>query len=192
MEFIETQLSTPAATFRMLCADCEPTPGFALVLGPVDRSPSVLVRIQSECLTGHVFHSLSCDCYEQLNESLDTIVAAGAGILVYLRQEGRGIGLAAKMRSYVLQKQGMDTVDANLALGFPVDARDYSLAANILTHLDVTSVSLMTNNPEKVDALTKLGIHVSDVVGIRPHSRPQNKRYLTTKVERLGHTFTIE
>jgi 3,4-dihydroxy 2-butanone 4-phosphate synthase/GTP cyclohydrolase II len=158
----------------------------ALVLGRLDGTP--LVRVHSECLTGDVFASARCDCGAQRDLALELIAAEGAGALIYLRgQEGRGIGLGEKIRAYALQEVGYDTVDANLALGHPADARDYSDAADILRHLRATSIRLLTNNPTKTDALTAHGIDVivREPIVIEPTAA--NAVYLHTKRERMGH-----
>jgi len=192
MEKVETTLNTQYGAFAIVCYTTKQRePDFALVHGDIAGKPNVLTRVQSECLTGHVFKSLSCDCYEQLQDALALITSAPEGVLIYLRQEGRGIGLAAKLRSYVLQKQGLDTVDANLHLGFQVDERRYDEAAEILKDLNVESVSLITNNPKKATGLESVGIPVSRCVPLPPKLRDQNRNYLRTKVERMGHTFEI-
>ncbi len=146
-----------------------------------------LVRIHSECLTGDVFGSLRCDCGEQLDEALRLIGAAGFGVLIYLRQEGRGIGLENKIMAYHLQERGLDTVDANLALGFGADLREYSVAASILRDLGIRRIRLLTNNPAKLDDLEEAGIEVVERVPLIIQSNPHNARYLRTKKERLGH-----
>ncbi|MCL4545636.1 MAG: GTP cyclohydrolase II [Chloroflexi bacterium] len=167
----------------------------ALIYGDVPTVGPTLVRVHSECLTGDALHSLRCDCGEQLHQSLQAIAAAGAGVLLYLRQEGRGIGLAAKLQAYALQDSGLDTFEANLALGFPPDARHYGVAAQILRSLGVERVRLLTNNPDKVDALRRLGIAVVERVPVIASPRPERARYLATKRERMshllptGHTF---
>jgi len=158
----------------------------ALVIGSPDGSPP-LVRLHSECLTGDVLGSLKCDCGPQLQAALSAIAGSGWGVLLYLRQEGRGIGLINKLRAYQLQDQGYDTVDANLRLGFAVDARDFGVAARMLDLLNLRAVRLLTNNPAKVEGLTAHGITVVERV---PHSVPQNphnERYLATKRDRTGH-----
>ena len=158
----------------------------ALVMGDIHTAPPV-VRIHSQCLTGDVFHSLRCDCRQQLELALSTIAANGAGILLYEQQEGRGIGLMAKLRAYELQDQGMDTIEANLALGFKDDCRIYELPAEILKQLDVKSVRLMTNNPEKVEALETAGIRVVERISAIVPESEENARYLETKREKMGH-----
>jgi 3,4-dihydroxy 2-butanone 4-phosphate synthase/GTP cyclohydrolase II len=159
----------------------------ALVHGDVDR-PGVLTRVHSECLTGDVFASGRCECGEQLAEALSAIVTAGAGVVVYVRgHEGRGIGLLAKLKAMRLQEDGLDTVEANLALGLPIDARDYRTAAEILHDLGVRSVRLLSNNPQKLDALRRHGIRVVEQVPLLIEPGDGNLRYLRTKRERLGH-----
>ncbi|MGW3472418.1 bifunctional 3,4-dihydroxy-2-butanone-4-phosphate synthase/GTP cyclohydrolase II [Saccharopolyspora sp. NPDC000995] len=162
----------------------------ALVMGDPRKHPAPLVRVHSECLTGDAFGSLRCDCGSQLQHSLRVIADAGTGVLVYLRgHEGRGIGLAAKMAAYSLQEQGYDTVDANLALGMPVDARDYADAAAILADLGVPRVRLLTNNPAKFDALTEAGIQVVERVALPVEATAENISYLRTKSRRMGHVI---
>ncbi len=162
----------------------------ALVMGEVSNADDVLCRVHSECLTGEVFHSLRCDCKEQLERALARIAEAGRGVLVYLRQEGRGIGLIEKLHAYNLQRKGMDTVDANIHLGHPVDAREYALAASMLMYLQVRSVQLMTNNPDKVAQLEKHGVRVSQHLALKPQNiTSHNSKYLKTKAEKLGHTL---
>ena len=173
----------------------EATTGFdhvALTLGDMKGPDPVLVRVHSECLTGDVFASTRCDCGPQLHAALDAIVEKGWGALLYLRQEGRGIGLHAKIQAYHLQDQGADTLDANLMLGHPADARDYAIAANILADLGVEQVNLLTNNPEKVDQLTNHGIQVASRTPLIVGVGAKNRDYLATKGERMGHHITDE
>jgi 3,4-dihydroxy 2-butanone 4-phosphate synthase/GTP cyclohydrolase II len=159
----------------------------ALVKGEVDGVEDVLVRVHSECLTGDVFHSLRCDCGEQLESALSMIEEEGRGVLLYLSQEGRGIGLLNKLRAYKLQEEGLDTVDANLRLGLPADLRDYGIGAQILVDLGLTSIRILTNNPKKISGLAGYGLSVTDQVPIEHVSNPHNVAYLRAKRERMGH-----
>jgi GTP cyclohydrolase II len=158
----------------------------ALVMGDIHSAPP-LVRIHSQCLTGDVFHSLRCDCRLQLELALGKIAEAGAGILLYEQQEGRGIGLMAKLKAYELQDQGMDTVEANEELGFAADCREYHLPAEVLKLLGVKQVRLMTNNPEKVSALESAGVAVVERVSAGVESQGTFERYLRTKQDKMGH-----
>lgn len=164
----------------------DPREHVALILGQPDGTPPV-VRLHSECLTGDVLGSLKCDCGPQLHAALHEISDAQWGVLLYLRQEGRGIGLINKLRAYQLQDQGFDTVDANIRLGFPIDARDFSVASRMLTLLGVTAVRLLTNNPAKVARLAAEGIEVIERVPHSVDANPHNERYLATKRDRTGH-----
>jgi 3,4-dihydroxy 2-butanone 4-phosphate synthase / GTP cyclohydrolase II len=161
----------------------------AMVKGDVRELDDVLVRVHSECLTGDVFHSLRCDCGEQLEAALAMIEREGAGVLLYLSQEGRGIGLLNKLRAYRLQEEGLDTVDANLKLGLPADLRDYGIGAQILVDLGLTSIRILTNNPKKIHSLEGYGLSVSDQIPIQAVPNPHNEEYLRTKRERLGHSL---
>jgi GTP cyclohydrolase II len=161
----------------------------ALVMGDVHSSPP-LVRIHSQCLTGDVFHSLRCDCRQQLEMALSMIRETGAGILIYEQQEGRGIGLMAKLQAYELQDSGLDTVEANERLGFKADERDFALPGEILKALDVKQVRLLSNNPEKVEALERAGIEVVERVPCEVEASPHAEEYLKTKKEKLGHLFS--
>lgn len=153
-------------------------------------APDPLVRVHSECLTGDVFGSQRCDCGPQLIEGVQRIAATG-GYLLYMRQEGRGIGLYAKLDAYMLQDDGLDTVEANLALGYPADQRDYTAAAQMLRALDVPRVELLTNNPDKIGQLTRLGIAVARQVRTGVHSSPANEGYLAAKAQRFAHTLDL-
>jgi len=159
----------------------------ALVKGAVAGADNVLVRVHSECLTGDVFHSLRCDCGEQLEQALSAIGAAEHGVLLYLAQEGRGIGLLNKLRAYELQESGLDTVEANLALGFPADARDYGIGTQILVDLGLTTVRILTNNPKKLTGLEAFGLKVVEQVPLETAPNEENLGYLRTKRDRMGH-----
>jgi 3,4-dihydroxy 2-butanone 4-phosphate synthase / GTP cyclohydrolase II len=161
----------------------------ALVKGDVAGKPDVLVRVHSECLTGDVFHSLRCDCGEQLESALAMIEKDGEGVLLYLAQEGRGIGLLNKLRAYKLQEEGLDTVDANLRLGLPADLRDYGIGAQILVDLGLSSIRILTNNPKKIRGLEGYGLSVTAQVPIEHVPNPHNEAYLRAKKERMGHTL---
>ncbi len=159
----------------------------ALTMGDVADGTPVLARTHSECLTGDALFSMRCDCGYQLEEALSSIAREGRGVLLYLRQEGRGIGLLNKIRAYHIQDQGADTVEANEQLGFPADMRDYSMCGPMLAHLGIKAIRLMTNNPRKVKALTEMGIEVAERVPLEVGRNPHNKRYLATKAGKLGH-----
>ena len=163
----------------------------ALVMGEVHSSPP-LVRVHSQCLTGDVFGSLRCDCRQQLELALSMIAAEGRGILIYEQQEGRGIGLMPKLRAYELQDSGLDTVEANERLGFKADQREFRLPVKILKALGVQTVRLLSNNPDKVAALEKAGIKVSERVPCEVEPSAHSEDYLRTKKEKLGHLFTKE
>jgi GTP cyclohydrolase II len=154
-----------------------------------DRVP--LLRIHSQCLTGEVLGSLRCDCRGQLEVAMSTIAEQGFGLVIYLHQEGRGIGLMAKLQAYALQDQGLDTIEANEALGFDADCRDFTLAVAVLDELKVRQVRLMSNNPQKVDALTKGGIEVVELIACEAPPSPYALPYLRTKKEKMGHSLTI-
>jgi GTP cyclohydrolase II len=159
----------------------------ALVMGDLAGASDVPVRVHSECMTSEVFGSLKCDCKEQLDFAMEEVARRGAGAVLYLRQEGRGIGLSNKIRAYALQSRGHDTVDANRILGLPDDARRYEVARDMLAHLGVRSVRLMTNNPDKVDALRMLGVEVSGRIPVIIEANPHSAGYLEAKRLRMAH-----
>jgi 3,4-dihydroxy 2-butanone 4-phosphate synthase/GTP cyclohydrolase II len=161
----------------------------AMVKGNVSGAADVLVRVHSECLTGDVFHSLRCDCGEQLEAAMATIERQGSGVLLYLAQEGRGIGLLNKLRAYKLQEEGLDTVDANLKLGLPADLRDYGIGAQILVDLGLTSIRILTNNPKKIHGLEGYGLSVAEQVPIQSIPNPHNEEYLNAKRDKMGHVL---
>ena len=173
----------PSATARLI----DNKHHVALVKGDVEGGSDVLVRVHSECLTGDVFHSLRCDCGEQLESALAMIEAEGRGVLLYLSQEGRGIGLLNKLRAYKLQEEGLDTVEANLRLGLPADLRDYGIGAQILFDLGLRSIRILTNNPKKISGLAGYGLTVTDQIPIQHVANPHNQAYLRAKRDKLGH-----
>jgi 3,4-dihydroxy 2-butanone 4-phosphate synthase/GTP cyclohydrolase II len=162
-------------------------PHVALVKGDVDGGEDVLVRVHSECLTGDVFHSLRCDCGDQLELALRRIEEEGRGVLLYMSQEGRGIGLLSKLQAYELQESGLDTVEANLELGYPADAREWGIGNQILADLGLTTIRILTNNPKKLTGLEGYGLTVTEQVPIEVEPNPENERYLAAKREKLGH-----
>lgn len=189
-----TRLPTEAGTFQ-LCLyhnSLDDKEHLALVMGQVQDQEDVLVRLHSECFTGDVLGSLRCDCGPQLNRALELIANEGMGVVLYLRQEGRGIGLLEKLRAYNLQDEGYDTVDANLLLGHQADARDYTVAAHILQDLRLRSVRLLTNNPDKLESLQKLGVRVTQRVPLEIEAQAENAAYLATKVARMRHLLNTE
>jgi 3,4-dihydroxy 2-butanone 4-phosphate synthase/GTP cyclohydrolase II len=182
-------MPTDYGTFdlHLYLSDLDGQHHLALVKGGIDPEKPTLVRVHSECLTGDVFGSRRCDCGPQLHKALEQIEAAGSGVLVYMRQEGRGIGLPAKIHAYKLQEQGLDTVEANEKLGYAPDLRDYGLGAQILSDLGVRKIRLMTNNPRKVVGLEAFNLEIVEQVPIRSIANPHNERYLATKKKKLGH-----
>ncbi len=159
----------------------------ALTMGDLQEGEAPLCRIHSECLTGDCLFSMRCDCGSQLELAMQRIAEEGRGLIVYLRQEGRGIGLLNKIRAYSLQDAGADTVEANVELGFEPDGREYEFASPIFSHLNVQSVRLMTNNPRKVDALKAMSVEVTEIVPIHTEANPHNESYLAVKFDKLGH-----
>jgi GTP cyclohydrolase II len=192
-QMTRARLPTAAGEFR-LCLYLDNRSDkehLALVMGEVTGQRDVLVRIHSECFTGDVLSSLRCDCGDQLHQAVHLIAEQGVGVLIYLRQEGRGIGLLDKLRAYNLQDVGYDTVDANLLLGHQADERDYTVAALILKDLGVYSVRLLTNNPKKIESLQELDVSVTARVSLQPRVTSENAAYLTTKAERMNHLFDL-
>jgi 3,4-dihydroxy 2-butanone 4-phosphate synthase/GTP cyclohydrolase II len=188
------RLPTPAGEFK-LCLYRDPIDRkehLAAVMGDLSGAEGVLVRLHSECFTGDVLQSQRCDCGEQLQRALRAVAGEGRGVVVYLRQEGCGIGLAEKLRAYNLQDQGFDTVDANLALGHQADERDYGAAARILRQLGPKSIRLLTNNPHKIDSLRALGIDVVGRIPLLIDSTGENKAYLETKRNRMNHWIHLD
>jgi 3,4-dihydroxy 2-butanone 4-phosphate synthase / GTP cyclohydrolase II len=191
-EVARTQLPTPCGTFQTIAFESEIDQQchMALVMGEIKPDRDILVRVHSQCLTGDVFGSYRCDCGEQLQAALQLIAQEGAGVLLYLQQEGRGIGLMNKLRAYVLQDQGHDTVEANAALGFKPDLRDYGIGAQILRALGIGRMRLLTNNPRKIVGLEGYGLQILDRVPLEMPPRQDNIRYLRAKQEKLGHLMS--
>ena len=189
---VSTSIPTDHGSFQLCLYEnsVDDKEHLAIVYGEVRNQRDVLVRVHSECFTGDVLGSRRCDCGPQLDAALDFIATAGRGMVIYLRQEGRGIGLRDKLHAYNLQDQGYDTVEANLMLGHQADEREYSVAASILQECGVQSVRLLTNNMHKVEALRDLGIDVSERVPLQTELTPENVTYLRTKASRMRHLFT--
>jgi GTP cyclohydrolase II len=192
--YSEAAIPTAFGTFNVVVYREAGTPHehCAIVLGDITGKDNVLVRVHSECFTGEVLHSLKCDCRQQLDAALKCISEESAGAVLYLRQEGRGIGLGNKIRAYALQQEGADTVDANRMLGFADDLRQYHVATAMLEDLGVRSISLLTNNPEKVRALRADGVNISKRVPMRIDPNDFNREYLATKQARMGHLISVD
>lgn len=189
----ETVLPTPLGEFRAIAFvnDIDDYEHLALVKGEIDSEKEIMVRVHSECLTGDVFGSYRCDCGEQLKRAMEMVQEEGLGVVLYLQQEGRGIGLANKLKAYALQDKGFDTVEANQELGFDADLRDYGVGAQILVALGVRKMRLITNNPKKIIGLEGYGLEVAGRVSIEIEPRPENLKYLLTKCQKLGHIMDI-
>jgi 3,4-dihydroxy 2-butanone 4-phosphate synthase/GTP cyclohydrolase II len=189
----EARLPTPFGEFKVICYEngLQDSPNLALVMGKVDDGEPVLVRVHSECLTGDVFGSLRCDCGGQLRVAMRKVAEEGRGVVMYMRQEGRGIGLTNKIRAYALQDQGLDTVEANKRLGFKPDLRDYGIGAQMLVDLGVRKMRLLTNNPKKIIGLEGYGLEVVDRVPLEIGPSPYSEEYLRVKQEKMGHLLHI-
>lgn len=192
-EAVRASLPTPYGDFELIGFDndIDSKEHVALVKGDITPDEPVLVRVHSECLTGDVLHSLRCDCGDQLHRSMEMIEEAGKGIIVYMRQEGRGIGLINKLKAYHLQERGRDTVEANVELGFAPDLRDYGIGAQILVALGVRKMRMMTNNPKKIIGLEGYGLEIVERVSIEIPPNEVNKKYLKTKKEKMGHILEV-
>jgi 3,4-dihydroxy 2-butanone 4-phosphate synthase/GTP cyclohydrolase II len=189
----EARLPTPFGEFKVIAfkSSTDPDEHLAMVMGDVATDEPVLVRVHSQCLTGDVFHSLRCDCGEQIEIAMKRIAAEGRGVVLYMRQEGRGIGIHNKIKAYALQDEGLDTVEANISLGFKPDQRDYGVGAQILADLGVRNMRLMTNNPKKMSGLESFGLNIVEQLPITTQPNPHNKRYLRTKQKKMGHLLKI-
>ncbi len=189
----EAKLPTPYGNFRVIAykSQTDPAEHLALVMGDVATDEPVLVRVHSQCLTGDVFHSLRCDCGEQIEIAMQNIEREGRGVILYMRQEGRGIGIHNKIKAYALQDEGLDTVEANLSLGFKADQRDYGVGAQILADLGIRNMRLMTNNPKKMSGLASYGLTITEQLPITTKPNPYNRRYLQTKQKKMGHLLKI-
>ncbi|UJG41043.1 MAG: bifunctional 3,4-dihydroxy-2-butanone-4-phosphate synthase/GTP cyclohydrolase II [Candidatus Heimdallarchaeum aukensis] len=190
---VETNIPTKFGTFKIIgySDKYNGLEHIALIKGEIKENQSILIRLHSECLTGDVLKSLKCDCGSQLEKSMEMIAEEGTGVLLYLRQEGRGIGLLNKLKAYKLQECGYDTFDANLKLGFPADLRDYKIAADILKDLGINEIRILTNNPDKIKKLEKYNIKIAQRIPLRMDPNIQNYAYLKAKQEKLGHLLNI-
>jgi 3,4-dihydroxy 2-butanone 4-phosphate synthase/GTP cyclohydrolase II len=189
----EAKLPTPYGEFTVIAykSQTDPDEHLALVMGDVATDDPVLVRVHSQCLTGDVFHSLRCDCGEQIQMAMKKIAGEGRGVVLYMRQEGRGIGIHNKIKAYALQDLGLDTVEANITLGFKADLRDYGIGAQILADLGVRNMRLMTNNPKKMSGLESYGLKIEEQLPIATEPNPHNRRYLSTKQKKMGHLLKV-
>jgi 3,4-dihydroxy 2-butanone 4-phosphate synthase/GTP cyclohydrolase II len=189
----EARLPTPFGEFKVIAykSNTDPDEHLAMVMGDVSTDEPVLVRVHSQCLTGDVFHSLRCDCGEQIEMAMKRIAGEGRGVVLYMRQEGRGIGIHNKIKAYALQDKGLDTVEANLSLGFKADQRDYGVGAQILADLGIRKMRLMTNNPKKMSGLASYGLTITEQLPITTQPNPHNRSYLATKQKKMGHLLKI-
>jgi len=190
----EATLPTPWGQFKLIAyqSTIDPDEHAALIMGDISTPEPVLVRVHSQCVTGDVFRSMRCDCGQQIDMALERIAQEGRGVLVYMRQEGRGIGFCNKIRAYALQDRGLDTVEANEALGFPADRRDYGIGMQILVDLGIRKMRLLTNNPAKRAGLEGYGLQVIERVPLLAVPNNHNIRYLSTKRDKMGHLLDIE
>lgn len=190
----EAKLPTKFGEFVVIAyrSKVDPDEQVALIKGDISGNEPVLVRVHSECLTGDVFGSLRCDCGGQITLAMEKIAAEGRGVFLYMRQEGRGIGFHNKLRAYALQDKGLDTVEANIALGFEPDLRDYGIGAQILADLGLHKIRLLTNNPKKVIGLESYGLQIVETVELRTLPTPYNLEYLKTKQKKLGHLLEVD
>jgi 3,4-dihydroxy 2-butanone 4-phosphate synthase/GTP cyclohydrolase II len=189
----EAKLPTKYGNFKVYAyrSTTDPDEHLALVMGNVNTNEPVLVRVHSQCLTGDVFHSMRCDCGDQIEMAMKRIAEEGRGVVLYMRQEGRGIGLHNKIKAYALQDKGLDTVEANLSLGFKADERDYGVGAQILADLGIRKMRLMTNNPKKGTGLASYGLEIVEQLPLTTQPNPHNRRYLQTKQKKMGHLLTV-
>jgi 3,4-dihydroxy 2-butanone 4-phosphate synthase/GTP cyclohydrolase II len=189
----EAKLPTPYGNFKVIAykSQTDPDEHLALVMGDVATDDPVLVRVHSQCLTGDVFQSMRCDCGEQIQMAMQRISQEGRGVVLYMRQEGRGIGIHNKIKAYALQDAGLDTVEANLSLGFKADPRDYGIGAQILADLGVRNMRLMTNNPKKMSGLESYGLKITEQLPLTTQPNPHNRRYLQTKQKKMGHLLKV-
>jgi 3,4-dihydroxy 2-butanone 4-phosphate synthase/GTP cyclohydrolase II len=192
-EVVRAKLPTEFGIFELVGFDndIDDKEHIALVKGDINPDDPVLVRVHSECLTGDIFHSVRCDCGDQLHRAMEMIEEEGKGVIVYMRQEGRGIGLINKLKAYHLQDKGRDTVEANIELGFAADLRDYGIGAQILVYLGVRKMKLMTNNPKKIIGLEGYGLEIVERISIEIPPTKENKRYLKTKRDKMGHILEV-
>jgi 3,4-dihydroxy 2-butanone 4-phosphate synthase/GTP cyclohydrolase II len=190
-EIVRVDLPTKYGHFKLIAFKEKNTINehLALIKGEWGKNDPVLVRVHSSCFTGDILGSLRCDCGEQLHHAMEMVEENGSGVIVYMNQEGRGIGLVNKLKAYRLQEKGMDTVEANLHLGFPMDKRDYGVGAQILRYLGITKIRLISNNPKKRTALSGYGLEIVETVPIEIKPNPHNEKYLITKRDKLGHNI---